>query len=120
MLIVSSSYEGGLLTWPAGPPPTARALPHCPPAKPAPLPCCLAASISSTTTRTRSTRSNGLAPNGKRPCAIFTSPDGGHDLRLCPRLDGRPGRERPGAPTQGGRMRESVPRQDHRYHGRPA
>src|ERR1700720_2408083 len=34
-----------------------------------------------------------------------------HDLRLCPRLDGRPRRNRTGAPTEGGRMRKSVPRQ---------
>jgi hypothetical protein len=30
----------------------------------------------------------------------------GHDLPLCPRLDGRPRRNRTGAPTQGGRLRK--------------
>src|SRR5271156_1871820 len=36
-----------------------------------------------------------------------------HDLRLCPRLDGRPRRNRTGAPVEGGRMRKGVPRENH-------
>jgi hypothetical protein len=44
----------------------------------------------------------------------------GHDLRLCPHLDRRTGRNRTGAPTEGGRMRKGIPREYHRHYGQPA
>ena len=50
----------------------------------------------------------------------ISNPQSRHDLRLCPRLDRRPRRNRTGAPTEGGRVRKGVPREDHRHHGRPA
>jgi hypothetical protein len=56
-----------------------RALAYCPQVKRARLPRCLAASIYATAAITRSTFWTGLAPNGKRQCAIFTPAVGGDD-----------------------------------------
>jgi hypothetical protein len=43
-----------------------------------------------------------------------------HDLRLCRRLDRRPRRNRTGAPTEGGRVRKDIPREDYGHQGRTA
>ena len=57
-------------------------------------------------------------PIGLFRCRFLMQKKAYLQLRSC--LDRRTGRNRPGAPTEGGRVRKGVPRDNNRHHGRPA